>query len=43
MSGAKYTQLFETAVYHMPSKSHKGSDDADEYSQSKFDEQYLHF
>ena len=40
MSGAKYCQLFETAVYHMPSKSHKGGDD-NKFQQSEFDNQYL--
>ena len=36
MSGAKYCQLFETAVYHMPSKSVRMRED----SQKNFDVQY---
>jgi hypothetical protein len=40
MAGGKYTQVFETAVYHMPSKSHKGGDD-NKFEQSEFDNQYL--
>ena len=39
-SGAKYTQVFETAVYHMPSKSHKGSDNPNENIEQTFNEQY---
>jgi len=36
MSGAKYCQLFETAVYHMPSKSVRMRED----NQKNFDAQY---
>jgi len=40
MSGAKYTQVWETAVYHMPSKSTKFKETKKKGAHNRWEEQY---
>ena len=40
MSGAKYTQVWETAVYHIPSRSTKYRGDKLSFDEGKWDTQY---